>query len=127
MGIPLRTCALCLGIAAAPNASLAGGWFWQNPFPQGNDLNAVAAIDTDTMVAVGNLGAVVKTTDGGLTWSTQHHAGGSANDLLGVSSAKEGPFSARTTASPGCLNAAGPPTVFRRSPSSIGIPGPRSV
>jgi len=83
MAIHLRTCAVCLGIAAAPTASFADGWFWQNPFPQGNDLNAVAAIDANTMVAVGNLGAVVKTTDGGRTWSTQHHAGGTANDLDG--------------------------------------------
>src|SRR5712692_2012897 len=85
MGI-LRAWVLCFGIAAAPTAALAqSGWFWQNPLPQGNTLNAVAAIDTDTVVAVGDLGTVARTTDKGVTWSVQHHAGGTENRLLGVS------------------------------------------
>lgn len=29
------------------------GWFWQNPLPQGNSLWSVAALDENTMIAVG--------------------------------------------------------------------------
>jgi hypothetical protein len=38
----------------------AGGWGWQNPLPQGNDLWGVAALDAATTVAVGDLGTVVR-------------------------------------------------------------------
>ena len=44
-------------------------WFWQNPLPQVNALNSVYFIDTNTGWAVGDDGTMLKTTDGGLTWS----------------------------------------------------------
>jgi photosystem II stability/assembly factor-like uncharacterized protein len=43
------------------------GWSWQNPLPQGNTLWAVTAVDSNTVVAVGDH-AILRTTDGGFTW-----------------------------------------------------------
>ena len=45
------------------------GWYWQNPLPYGNDLNDVSLIDPNTMIAVGDFGLILKTTNGGLNWS----------------------------------------------------------
>lgn len=47
------------------------GWEWQNPLPQGNDLNSSCFIDSSTGFAVGDLGTIIKTTDGGETWAIQ--------------------------------------------------------
>ena len=60
------------------------GWFWQNPLPQGNPLNDVFVFDLNTAIAVGYLGTVIKTTDGGLNWDVQHHAGGALKNLESV-------------------------------------------
>ncbi len=43
-------------------------WTWQKPFPQWNHLRSVQAVNENTIVAVGELGTIVKTTDGGHTW-----------------------------------------------------------
>jgi len=43
-------------------------WHWQNPLPQGNMLNSISFVDSNTGYAAGDAGTVVKTTDGGLTW-----------------------------------------------------------
>ena len=47
------------------------GWFWQNPLPQGNDLNSVCFIDANVGFTVGNSGTILKTTNGGQSWSSQ--------------------------------------------------------
>src|ERR1700736_5460425 len=62
---------LFLGMAAVrPSACFAEpDWVWQNPLPQGNFLSGVATPDSRTVVALGDRGAVVTTTDGGSTWS----------------------------------------------------------
>jgi len=55
-------------------AGLAGGVrkaAWQNPLPLGNDLHDAFFVDTLTGWCVGSTGAVVKTSDGGATWSIQ--------------------------------------------------------
>jgi len=39
-------------------------WFWQNPLPQGNDLNDVDFIDEFNGIAVGKSGTIIHTTDG---------------------------------------------------------------
>ena len=44
-------------------------WTWQNPLPQGNILTSVYFTDTNHGCAVGESGTVVKTTDGGSTWT----------------------------------------------------------
>ncbi len=46
-----------------------GNLYWQNPLPQGNDVNDVQFIDSQTGFAVCPGGIVMKTTDGGATWS----------------------------------------------------------
>ncbi len=46
-------------------------WFWQNPSPTGNNLRGVDFVDQKTGWAVGWFGEVIKTTDGGATWSFQ--------------------------------------------------------
>ncbi len=61
-----------------------GGWQWQYPKPQGNTLRDIYVFNKDTAVAVGDLGTVIKTTDGGTSWDVQHHAGGSGIQLNSV-------------------------------------------
>ena len=42
----------------------------QNPKPTNNNLSSVYFIDATTGYMVGELGTIVKTTDGGITWSS---------------------------------------------------------
>ena len=44
------------------------GWCWQQPVPQGDLVSSFHFIDTRTAYAVGDLGAALKTVDGGVTW-----------------------------------------------------------
>lgn len=44
------------------------GWQWNNPLPQGNDLNEVSILNSSTIIAVGDYGTVIRSTDGGFTW-----------------------------------------------------------
>jgi photosystem II stability/assembly factor-like uncharacterized protein len=44
------------------------GWFCQYPKPQGNTLYSIAMIDSSTAIAVGDLGTIIKTTNGGVNW-----------------------------------------------------------
>ena len=46
-------------------------WYWQNPLPQGNTLSCVSFSDADNGLAVGDNGAIIRTTDGGATWVSQ--------------------------------------------------------
>ena len=43
------------------------GWFWQNPLPQGNDLNSVTFVNSNNGFAVGS-GTILKTSNAGLNW-----------------------------------------------------------
>ena len=52
------------------NQAEAQDWQWLNPKPQANTLNSITFTDPDTGFAVGNSGAIVKTTDGGNTWTS---------------------------------------------------------
>ena len=61
----------------------AGGWSWQNPLPQGNDLAAVSFIDAGRGWSVGDLGTILVTSDGGATWDAQRS--GTTNHLNAVS------------------------------------------
>jgi len=83
--IPFRVLVLSFGITSfATSTSVAqSGWFWQNPFPQGNDLFAAAALDPNTVVAVGGFGTILRTTDGGDSWTLQ--PSGTTENLFGVS------------------------------------------
>lgn len=46
-------------------------WSWQNPLPQGNALNSVACPAENVFIAVGNVGTIMRTTNGGATWEFQ--------------------------------------------------------
>ncbi len=50
-------------------ADTGNAWTWQNPKPQGNDLFGVDAIDPLRIVAVGANGTVIRSEDGGITWT----------------------------------------------------------
>src|SRR6202158_5186489 len=67
--------------AGAPDDE-PSGWFWQNPLPTGAWLQAVAAIDKQTAVAVGFEGTILRTGDGGETWTLQ--PSGTRNWLRGI-------------------------------------------
>jgi len=65
-----------------PLSLSAQDWQWQNPLPQGNSLDAVHVFDENTVIAVGVGGTVLRTTDGGTTWTSQ--AERPAGDLASV-------------------------------------------
>lgn len=44
------------------------GWFWQNPLPQGNDLQSVKFLNSETGFSVGSNGTVIRTTNSGVNW-----------------------------------------------------------
>lgn len=50
----------------------SSGWCWRNPLPQGNPINDYAWLDAGRGWAVGDSGTLLKTTDGGSTWTTQN-------------------------------------------------------
>ena len=43
-------------------------WFWQNPLPMSESFYDVTFIDENNGWAVGNSGAILRSTDGGLNW-----------------------------------------------------------
>lgn len=47
------------------------GWCWQRPRPMGNTIEDIAFVDATTGWAVGGAGQILKTEDGGATWSAQ--------------------------------------------------------
>ncbi len=58
------------GSGLAPSATAAvRAWEWRNPLPQGNTLYAACFLDDDIGFAVGAGGTIVRSDDGGLTWT----------------------------------------------------------
>ena len=57
--------------AAAFISTGDGGWVWQNPLPQGNQLDGVAFVSADHGWAVGEGGTILVTSNGGATWAVQ--------------------------------------------------------
>src|SRR4051812_438989 len=76
----LALCACLLGFAAPP-ASAAATWSLQGGTTA--NLNGADCADQTTCLAVGNAGAILATTDGGATWSTE--ASGITAQLNGIS------------------------------------------
>ena len=66
----LTLCLVAPGAARALVCTGEGGWFWQNPLPQGNALTDVSFVDASHGWAVGGE-AILVTKDGGQTWSAQ--------------------------------------------------------
>jgi len=56
------------GLWSAARAA-PGGWEWRNPLPQGNSLQDVCLLDENVGFAVGDGGTIIRSVDGGLTWS----------------------------------------------------------
>src|SRR4030095_7493388 len=65
-------------LAGAPNSQ----WHWQNPLPQGNNLRGASFVDANTGTVVGEYGTIVRTTDGGSSWTIQ--VSGTTQTLLAV-------------------------------------------
>lgn len=65
------------------NFTNAQDWYWQNPKPQGNLLQSVKFIDSNIGFAVGSLGTILKTTNGGNNWIIKYS--GVTNQLNSVS------------------------------------------
>ena len=64
-------------------APAQGVWEWQNPLPQGRDLNGVSFYDTNRGMAVGVYGTILRTTDIGDGWEVIRS--GTEQHLHGVS------------------------------------------
>jgi len=54
-------------------------WQWLHPMPAGNTLNSVDFINDQTGFAAGDLGCIIKTTDGGNSWKELYS--GSVNNI----------------------------------------------
>ena len=84
MKVLFRVLVLIFGITGVPTSSFAeSGWFWQNPPHGGNPFFAVATVRASTVVAVGDGGIILRSSDGGATWTLQ--SSGTTNALAGVS------------------------------------------
>jgi Secretion system C-terminal sorting domain len=59
------------------------GWYWSNPEPIGNPLHAVSFTDANTGTAVGDYGTILRTTNGGASWTSQPSR--TTNSLYSVS------------------------------------------
>src|SRR5205809_7929077 len=66
-----------------PHGSPGSPWHWQNPLPQGNNLRGTSFVDANTGTVVGEYGTIVRTTDGGNSWTVQ--ASGTTETLWAVS------------------------------------------
>ncbi len=71
-------------IIVAATATSQEDWHWQNPIPQGNELNDIWMFSSQVILAVGDIGTVIKSTDGGINWSVTHYCGGITSDLYTV-------------------------------------------
>ncbi len=65
----LARCTRPLALLALASSALATDFTWQNPLPQGNALWGVAFESATTGYAVGARGTVMRTTDGGASWT----------------------------------------------------------
>jgi photosystem II stability/assembly factor-like uncharacterized protein len=64
--------ACAAALAASVSASVqvgSSGWQWGNPLPQGNTLRSMSFVGGLTGYAAGDFGTLLKTTDGGASWS----------------------------------------------------------
>ncbi|MBE2219551.1 MAG: hypothetical protein IAE90_15175, partial [Ignavibacteria bacterium] len=74
---------ILIGITIISSTILAqSGWFWQNPLPQGNSLSSARLINSDINYLAGGAGTIVKTTDGGNSWSFINS--GTTENILGL-------------------------------------------
>ena len=100
--------------ALAPASVQVGssGWQWGNPLPQGNTLRAMSFAGASGYAA-GDFGTLLRTTDGGTTWSGL--LSGTFTNLTEVQAIDADSSSPRAAASRGARTTAAPPS--RASPS----------
>jgi photosystem II stability/assembly factor-like uncharacterized protein len=55
-------------------------WQWLNPLPQANTLKGIWLFNTDTIVAVGDGGTILRSTNRGVTWSIKYDRRGGDDD-----------------------------------------------
>src|SRR6266487_6007532 len=71
-------------VLSKPSTGAASSqWHWQNPLPQGNNLRGASFVDASTGTVVGEYGTIVRTTDGGNSWTIQ--VSGTTQTLWAVS------------------------------------------
>lgn len=63
-------------ITSTCNLLSQSGWFWQNPLPQGNDLNAIEVTPDGTIFSAGFCGTIVKSSTGAESWEVLMNAQG---------------------------------------------------
>lgn len=83
LAVCLSVFAIAVPAAGAGVSTGDGTWVWQNPLPQDNRLLATTFVSATTGWAVGESGTIIRTTDGGVTWTGQ--ASGTIYDLTGLS------------------------------------------
>jgi photosystem II stability/assembly factor-like uncharacterized protein len=83
IAITLSSCTGDNPAGPAEDEPVSAAWFVQNPYPQGLDLRDVSVADEMTVTAVGDYGTIIRTVDGGETWTMQES--GIEDALLGVS------------------------------------------
>ena len=66
------------------NLSAQQDWFWQNPLPQGNNLNDVMVLDKNLVFAVGDASTFIKSTDSGLNWTIKFNIANTAHQIRSV-------------------------------------------
>ena len=97
--------ALLPATASALMTTGDGGWLWQSPLPQGNNLEAVSVIDAQHAVAVGDSGTILTTSDGGATWTSHDTgiAGAHINDVSFINADDGWVMAIRGSAAPDLL------------------------
>ena len=78
----------CLTAALLPATAGALPWEWQNPLPQGNALGDVTFISRTEALAIGDAGTMVRSVDGGRSWTPV--ATGVSGTLFGLCLGKSG-------------------------------------
>ena len=59
--------------------ALPAQWYFQNPSPTLNNLNSIKFVNSEVGWAVGEFGTILKTANGGTTWTLQ--SSGTTNTL----------------------------------------------
>lgn len=70
----------CISLSFAQQSA----WQWVNPTPQGNPLNGVWTINSDTVVSVGASGTILRTYNAGTTWQVQNSVDGIVDQLYAI-------------------------------------------
>jgi photosystem II stability/assembly factor-like uncharacterized protein len=76
-------CLLLVVAFSVVNANAQSGWYPQNPLPTGVGLSGVSCCTARLWIAFGTYGTVIRTTDGGTTWTTP--TSGTTETLYAVS------------------------------------------